>query len=260
MTYLDLSILSELIMYEPKNNKIRFGNQWDAGYVIIDEYYYDLYISGGISTDVSFDISFNSYRPNIKGYAFDASVGRPYDLPNNYEFISKFIGTENNTEITNLEDYIGNNENIFIKMDIEGCEWDWINKFNHFSKVKQLVIECHGLFDKRESIEGWQSIGKYTYPSILNSLKKLNETHYLVHLHGNNAGGAFDLIDEKIEGFPKGKDEYPIVVELTYIRKVDSEINGLNCTNLPISGLDCANYTNVIDFNINYLPIVNKNK
>ena len=257
MTDLDLSILSELIMYEPKNNKIRFGNQWDAGYVIIDEYYYDLYISGGISTDVSFDISFNSYRPNIKGYAFDASVRRPYDLPNNYEFISKFIGTENNTEFTNLEDYIGNNEDIFIKMDIEGCEWDWINNFNHFSKVKQLVIECHGLFDPREDI-GWPSIGKYKYNSVLKALKKLNETHYLVHFHGNNAAEAYCTINNSLGFKAKGYDEFPTVVELTYIRKIDSDINGLNYIELPISGLDYPNYSSEIDFKINYQPLVNK--
>jgi hypothetical protein len=257
MTELDLNILSELIMYEPKNNKIRFGNQRDAGYAIIDGYDYDLYISGGISTDVSFDVSFNSYRPNMKGYAFDASVGRPYDLPNNYEFISKFIGTENTNEFTNLEDYIGDSENIFIKMDIEGCEWDWINKFNHFSKVKQLVIECHGLFDPREDI-GWPSIGKYKYPSILESFKKLNETHYLVHFHANNAAEAYCTINNSLGYKPKGHNEYPTVVELTYIRKIDSDINGLNFTELPILGLDYANYSNEPDFKINYTPLVNK--
>lgn len=250
--------LSKLKLFKPKNKKIRLGDKMDAGYVVIDGYDYDMYLTAGISDNVTFDVDFNSYRPGLKGFAFDASCARPDNLPSNYKYISKFVGANNNG-FTNLEEYVGNNENIFIKMDIEGCEWEWIESFNYLTKVKQLVIECHGLFDPREDKEGWQSIGRFKYESISNALDKINKTHYLVHLHGNNAGGSFNLLNNQIEHKVQGHDELPIVVELTFIRKEDSEIDGLNDIDLPILGLDYPNYNHEIDFVINYPPIVNKN-
>jgi len=41
-----LEILKNLILYKPKNPKIRLGNpNGDGGYVIIDGYNYDCYLS-----------------------------------------------------------------------------------------------------------------------------------------------------------------------------------------------------------------------
>jgi hypothetical protein len=70
-----------------------------------------------------------------------------------------------------------NGDNIFLKMDIEGCEYDWIHSMtkNDMEKISQIVIEFHWPFDFYR----------------MNALKKINETHYVVHVHGNNGPGSY---------------------------------------------------------------------
>ena len=67
-------------------------------------------------------------------------------------------------------------------MDIEGYEWDVIENIDidtlsHFS---QIVLEMHWFLSKDLKPSGLEN-------KILFSLDKLNATHQLVHIHGNNA-------------------------------------------------------------------------
>jgi len=198
-------ILYELIVYNPVNKKVRYGRRMDGGYVIVDGYDYDLFISCGIGKDVSFEVDFCKNH-KINGFAFDGTVDDP-GLPDDMIFIKKNI-TKNN----DLNDYVKNYKNVFIKMDIERAEWEWIRNFNYFSKVKQIVFEAH-----------------HTYTSgALDCLRKLNETHSLVHVSQNNNGKNYEH-DGKV---------YPSLIELTYLRK---EIDGLNKTRFPIDGIDFKN-------------------
>jgi hypothetical protein len=72
----------------------------------------------------------------------------------------------------------------------------------------------------------------------------LSETHYAIHIHGNNCGGSTNNI--------------PDVVEITYIRKnsINCEPN-LNNTALPIPELDFPNNLNNQDYDLNFYPFVN---
>ena len=239
---IDNEIINNLILYKPLNKKIRFGSHGDGGYIIVDGYDYDLYISCGIGHDISFDLDFYNYKKNIKYLTFDGTVNRPSNMPNDIDFIKQNISYIKTTETTNLEEYISDHSDVFLKMDIEGHEWNWVKNTNKLSSLKQIIIEAHGLFDP-----SWMEIGKYEYSSILESLILLNKTHYLVHFHGNNAGGI-----KHIDGI-----KYPTVCELTYIRKSDCHINGLNTDILPIQNLDFPNY-NHEDFSFNSYPFIKK--
>jgi len=115
-------------------------------------------------------------------------------------------------------------------MDIEGHEWKWLKSFKNLDKVKQIVVEVHGLFHNPHTYD-WTKHSNYDYQDVIDGLKKINETHYLVHFHCNNSAEYANL---------DGK-ELPTVGELTYIRKRDCLIDGLNKTVLPIDGLDFAN-------------------
>ena len=78
-------------------------------------------------------------------------------------------------------------------------------------KFKQIVIEFHDPFIK------------YRY----DILEKLSETHFLVHLHGNNHVSV--NYQKKLEGFIG----IPDVFECTYIRKDDLNLQ-LNKNSFPI--------------------------
>lgn len=236
------SLLSQLVVYEPRNTKIRLGSFGDGGYVIVDGYDYDFYIGCGVGGNIKFDCDFIDKHQNINGVAFDGTINHAPPFPNKISFVRKNIGTSKNENETDLMDETANYNDIFIKMDIEGHEWKWINAFNNLSKIKQLVLEVHGLFDTNP--DGWMSIGNYKYQEMIDAIAKLNTTHHLVHFHSNDAA-EYKVVD----GF-----DVPTVGELTFIRKTDCEINGFNKTKLPIEGLDCVNGNDRPPLSFSYYP------
>lgn len=104
--------------------KIRLGRKSDGGYVICDipDIEYDLFLSGGICDDISFEEALLNKYPSLKCIAFDGTVD---SLPSNnprIEFVKKNIGGESTDSLTNLKEYMADHKNIFLKMDIEGHE------------------------------------------------------------------------------------------------------------------------------------------
>jgi hypothetical protein len=231
-------ILYNLTLYNPLNKKIRLGHNGDGGYVIVDEKSgYDCFISAGIGNETTFEEDFIKYMPNIKEYLlFDGTIENSPFINEKITFYRKNIGINNDGGTTDLKEYIDKYSDVFIKMDIEGAEWLWFNELgNSLKKIKQIVFEGHAFFPHLflPQIE-MGGIGHMMEKSpdewtqyILNSLKKLNETHYLVHAHQN-----------QLPPFVKiGDNNYPTYYELTYIRK-DCGITGFNEENVPVEGLD----------------------
>jgi hypothetical protein len=225
------------------SNKIRLGNKADGGYVIGElTNGYDCYISAGVSDEESFSRDFiDKYNMNeTNSYAFDGTIqSYPYHYTNKITFIKRNIGPEKNAKIANLSYFTEKFNNIFLKMDIEGGEYPWLLFIseNEVNKIKQFVIELHGIND-----DSWGCI----YNDKLNCLKKISNTHYLIHAHGNN----FSSLTENI----------PDVIELTYIRKdcFDTKPE-LNTQPLPINDLDFPNNTTIPDYDLNFPPFVNVN-
>ena len=122
---IDYEILNQLVVYNPINKKIRIGRNTDGGYVIVDGYDYDCLVSFGAGYDVSFDNDFMKRNPNIPGFVFDGTMDRPPELMEGIKYINRNVDFYN-TEKELLKDY----KNIFVKMDIEGDEWNWIRGFN----------------------------------------------------------------------------------------------------------------------------------
>lgn len=227
-----MEILNNLVVYSPANKKIRIGRPRDGGYVIISDYQYDFLISGGIGGDISFEIDFIKRYPSIQGIAFDGTVNAPLNLPPNIKFIKKNVGYTSSEKTTNLREYISKYKNVFIKMDVEGGEWEVLRAFpDYFVNVKQLVFEAHGFLtrNKQKAIE---------------CLQLINKTHYLVHVHENNNGG---------EPIRVGSTECPPLLEFTFIRK-DCEIRGLNTENFPINDLDFPNVTGKVQHKMDMWP------
>lgn len=261
-------ILQNLTLYGPTNRKIRYGRNGDGGYVIVDGYKYDCFISAGIDDEISFETDFIKYNPNIPYIAFDGTVDRPHNLPENIIFHKKNIGVANTELTTNLKDIIDSHNDIFVKMDIEGEEWRWINSLgNSLKNIKQIVFEGHAFFP--HLLEPY-FVPQFPAPGqkpiflvehhclglshdvwtdfILNSLKKLNETHHLVHIHQNTCAPFLTIMG----------NDYPTFCEITFLRN-DCEINGLNEEDIPVPFLDYPSGKKIIppefiDRTMNYWP------
>jgi hypothetical protein len=243
---------SEIFKVYHFDNKIRLGSNNDNGYIIGElETNYDCYVSAGISENDSFTVYFlNKYKLDISNcYAYDGTINSfPYDIISLIQCIKKNIGITNNDKTTNLQDLTQLYNNIFLKMDIEGCEWEWLKITNedNLNKISQIVIELHGITNK-----SWHN--NFTFENFNTSveekieiLKKINKTHYLIHAHGNNADKV------SYNGIPN-------VIELTYVNKKNfNETPTLNMRPLPEKNLDFANEKTNEDIDLNFTPFVNK--
>lgn len=232
-------------------NKIRCGSPNDGGYVIanLDDEAYDCYISAGISTDESFSrdfilkYNFNEYN----SFAFDGTISTfpCINYTNNTSYIHKNIGCVNNDNITNLDYIFKKYNNVFLKMDIEGGEWEWLTYMNseNLGKFKQLVFEFHGM--TYSSFHG-MTLNSFnsTCDYKMKCLEKLNKTHYLIHAHGSNC----DRVEQRI----------PNIIELTYLNKNCFHTTPqLNQQPLPIVNLDSSNDILYPDVDLNFYPFVN---
>lgn len=224
-------------------NKIRLGCDSDGGYVICKlKGDYDCYISCGVANEASFDRDFLNLYKNIgknNSFAFDGTIkDYPWRFTKDITFVKKNISNFNDNNHTNLDDLINKYEKIFLSMDIEGGEYPWLLSLSQdkLQKFKQIGIEFHGLNDN-------------TWGSSLNDkikcLKKLNQTHYIMHAHGNNFSGI--------------QNNIPDVLELIYVNKnYLLDIPGKNKRFLPIKGLDYKNNGDRADYILNNYPFVSK--
>ena len=129
-------------------------------------------------------------------------------------------------------------------MDIEGAEYDWILNINKelLKNIKQIVIEYHGLCNDKYSSKFNCNT---SYEKKIKCLEKLNDTHCIIHAHGNNWSTV--------------KNNIPNVLEITYLNKnYLSKILGKNKINLPIEFLDFPNNIRKPDINLNNYPFVSK--
>ena len=224
--------IDSLALYEPIFNKIRLGKDYDGGYIICDllNVNYDCLISAGIDNDISFEESFCD-KYNIPCYAYDGTIDNIEIKNKNIKFIKKNIGEKNTEKTTNLHEIININKSIFLKMDIEGAEFDWIESLSleQLQNISQIVIEFHHDFNS-------------------NVFNKLNSIFYLVHFHGNNFCG-YKFIDNVA---------VPNVFECTYInKKYITKQPKLNTKTLPIE-IDMKNIKELVDHYIDYPPFVHK--
>ena len=223
-----------LTVYQSPYTKIRLGKEYDGGYVISEiPDNYKIILSGGISKDISFEEDFLKKFPNSTCYAFDGTIEKLPKESQNVNFIKKNIGYKNTDNITNLHELINKNDSIFIKMDIEGSEIEWLDSLNkeQMNKFNQIVMEFHRPFGEKER----------------NTFNKLNKTHVLVHFHGNNCRGLRDH---------KGC-QIPNIFECTYLhKKYFSSDPQLNKDTIP-SIIDMRNVEHKEEISINYPPFVN---
>jgi glycosyltransferase involved in cell wall biosynthesis len=222
---------SALTVYESPYKKVRLGKEYDGGYIICDipNVKYNLFLSGGILDDISFEEDFCNMYPDVKCFAFDGSIDSIGIKNQNITFVKRWIG---NGESMNLHEYT-NCDDIFIKMDIEGGEIPWLTDIpiETINKFSQIVIEFHGPFSNKE----------------VKTFEKLNTNHVLVHFHANNCCGVREHKGVMI----------PNIFECTYIHKKYYTNPKLSRQLIP-SSIDMKNVLSNDEININYPPFCHR--
>lgn len=226
---------SALTVYESPFPKKRIGKDNDGGYVIADVpgLYYKLCLAGGVSDDISFEEEFCRLFPDAKCFAYDGTIFQPPPIHHpNLQFVRQNIGPRNHPQFTNLHGLLESQDNIFVKMDIEGGEIPWLLSLDstHLNNVSQMVIEFHNPFSMAEAIV----------------FDKINRTHVLVHFHPNNCCGT-----RVVEGVT-----VPNTFECTYLhKKYFSSEPVLNRTPIP-SPIDMRNVVTMDDITLTGPPFV----
>lgn len=120
------------------------------------------------------------------------------------------------------------NDKIFLKIDIEGSEYEVIEQIMNYSKqIRIIVIEFHDIIKKAEEFEKLFSLLKLKYS--------------LIHTHINN-NGAFN------------ENMIPEVCEFTFINSLDFH-GKLRVDKIPLPELDRPNNKNLTDFQIDFTKI-----
>lgn len=205
-------LMNELKVYDISvpHELVRVGRQSDGGYVLVAPVQINgskLLYGFGVGDDISFELQMAEQGYEI--YLYDHTVkGLPQQHRQIHYYKRGLTGTkdEAHSEMTTLLDLLNENgheheENIILKIDIEGAELDvFLNLpegiMNRFS---QIVMEIHNLTDEE------------TWDRQIEMLDKLNKTHRLVHLHANNYSRIKYLGDLMISE----------AVEATYVREKD---------------------------------------
>lgn len=208
----------------------RFGSADDGGYIISESAIAqsDVIISMGINLDWSFEKAITKQYPDKQLICFDRTTTFWYALswgvsrflyspvsrrPHHFTAIKKpfgylgyinspqithhqkFIGTETNettTDICDVLDGISPDKRVFLKIDIEGAEYDVLDAaLTRSERLTGIAAEYH-------------DVG--TEPRCFSQIERLQENFNISHLHVNNAGG----VDE---------NSIPRLLEATFINK-----------------------------------------
>jgi hypothetical protein len=167
MSSINIDTLFKPVVYE---NLVTLGRN-----IIANEFGYDHFICAGLNP---IDESFSSYILKYFGFttleasAFDGNISA---LPPNYSkeivYYNRNVSSIRDDKNANLEYFIRKYRNIFLKMDLNGAEYDWFSTLDSdkLKKFKQIVIK----FVNSDSFDN---------ESKLYAFRLLNDTHYVVSL------------------------------------------------------------------------------
>lgn len=172
--------------------KVRIGGDHDGGYVMANNFDRNaIAYSIGVGPQIQWDREMALRGLEIHQY--DHTVdGLPEEHPA-FHFNKIGIAADSSkTDLITLDEMIFRNghqekENMLLKIDVEGAEWDVFDSlaYDVLDKFDQIVVEFHGM----------EFIGDAAFRARCDRVfRKLNAQHVPIHVHGNNYGGI-SIID-----------------------------------------------------------------
>lgn len=239
-------IESLLVPQKSTNRKVRFGPRSDAGYVVIDGVFNSTtpLISFGVGDNIEFETEVGSryntpvvcYDQEPQGYFLrkyptieSAPIGSSHVITPNVTY-KKLHATKET--IVNI---IPKQGSYILKMDIEGAEWEVIRSLtdDDMSRAQMIVIEYHLGLQYRQT---------GSIDSLVDVFEKINKTHTLVHVHGNN-----------YEPFYVNGTRLPSVLECCYVSKTSGLNNSeIDLGEYPIIGIDAPNNPYAADLSLDW--------
>ena len=225
------------------NSFIRIGRMGDGGYIMVDEF--DIGRGGvaysfGISNEISWDADMAKRGYDV--FMYDMTIEKlPYENEK-FHFFKEGIGgvKDEAKSLDTLDNFIArnghqNNSNMILKMDVEGAEWNFLETVSAgtMRKFEQIVFEFHDLTSPKTFA---------AMERIINLIDKINVTHTLVHLHGNNNKHFINIENIGI---------VPDVLELSYLRTEHHKFHDDREIFLP-SRLDIPNDQSMPDIPLGY--------
>ena len=245
------------------SNLIRIGPKRDGGYVIDNRIIKKTnnLITCGLNDDWEFEKEFLKKNIDCKLYAYDHTINNRFWIKrfkkdiihllllkklrwwkildifkyidyliffrkNKIHFQKKIVYKKVNDKEITIPQIIKNLDNIFLKIDIEGDEYQILNHVKKNTKnIIFLIIEFHEVHKNLKKIERF--------------LKKLDLK--LIHIHANNFAG-------------KNRNNIPRVLELSLLnKKLYNVKNKLTRNNYPIKYLDYKNFKRRDEIKIKFI-------
>lgn len=213
-------LLTELVVFDsPRLRKLRIGSANDGGYVVPNRKVagVDFLYSAGVGYNLDFDFDLRA-RSRARIKLFDHTIPPPRHLPEAAEFFPVGLGL--NGESLSVVFTHGNQPNLsrhrlWLKLDIEGCEWPLLERTGQecLRLFEVILIEFHDLINLDAKAIATKTRG----------LRKLNRHFRLVHAHGNNYTPSLQVHETLL----------PYCLETTYVRADLLEEVRLNQKPLP---------------------------
>lgn len=188
---------------------IRIGPEYDGGYLCLDIYKKPNLLSGGAGKNIDFEKFFafrgsrvDIYDPTVETLNTSIEKINHYQIGLEGTESGKFMTSRNlESAYKNLSDNNDKNLGNYLKLDIEGSEWDLLEQsFEQLDIFDQMFIEFHNLY--------MLSSAKYR-----NTYEKVNDylfSHfYVVSINSNNWDQFINF----------GKSFTPITYEITFVNK-----------------------------------------
>lgn len=215
---LNETLVSYLKVYDVRDENgslelIRHGKDNDGGYIVATKSFTEAeaLLGYGIADDNSFEDDF-SLKYNKPSFGFDCGVSESKGKSEKFTFVRECIASDqfiyqnynSNQNVNSFSNQINKlkleNKKLFVKMDIEGAEYEAFTDIFKYSKnITGIALEIH-LSDG------------VSRQKAVDLLKKLSDDFILIHVHGNNCcKPSFTTINSL--------GAIPDVLELSFINK-----------------------------------------
>jgi Methyltransferase FkbM domain len=236
--YLQAEMRATLALISPvavlNKSKRRVGGANDGGYVMLDDLDgIRVCYSLGVGPDVTWDMEMAERGALVLQY--DHTVENAPAMHPNFQHFKMGITHDDSLapDMKRLDTLLRENghadrDDMLLKIDIEGHEWDSLQVLDAsiFAKFRQIVAEFHGM--RLLEIESFRQRAHRVFSTI-------RQTHEVIHVHGNNFAGI-----HIVKGIPIAD-----CIELTFVnRKYHSFVPSNEC--FP-GNLDLPNDINRLD-------------